>query len=244
MLIINRDDLTKTVFNSFENAKNNKCSCNYSKDRKKQKVISNNIPCYDINSIECGAYFSDSFVSFFADMRGSTRRFKEIGIRNTVLTMHALIPTMIYIIEQCNGNIVDLPGDGVMALFKGNEEHCLQTNTQNINSETIAIHAADELLKALRDIVNPLLKEHNIPPVTFGIGIDTGKVIVTRIGTNRITDLKAIGISIYNAAKHCNGINEICISHEVFNKVPEKTKSLFKPSVEEGWYSKKYVNIS
>lgn len=238
MVTINSYDLSKTVIDSLENAKKNYSDVEYLINPKRQRIISNNIPYYDINVLQHGAYISDYFVSFFADMRQSTKRMVEIGVFNTFLTMHAVIPTMIYIIEKCNGGIVDIPGDGIMALFKVSEENGDPKELFD-NSESIAVYAANELLVAFRDIVNPLLAENKIPPVSFGIGIDTGQVIVTKIGTSQIADIKAIGISIYNAAKHSKGSNEIFISREVYEKTTGTVKKQFKKSCEEGWFRSK-----
>jgi len=236
MLIIDKEKLADTVIESFENAKSNVSASNCTYHHKTQSFISNNIPCYDINKVKRGSYFVDSFVSFFADMRGSTKRIKDIGITKAFLTLHTIVPTMIYIIEKFNGSIVDVPGDGVMALFKDNKQYSLQNN--NINAETIAVHTANEIFVALRDIVNPLLEQHDIPPVTFGIGIDSGEVIVTKVGTNELSDLKALGSSINNASKHSNGNNEVYISKRVYDNIPYNIKIDFKKSIEQDWYYK------
>lgn len=54
-------------------------------------------------------------------MRNSTTRAKQIGSAKTFLTMHGIMPAMIYIVEKYQGHVIDLPGDGVMALFKKNK---------------------------------------------------------------------------------------------------------------------------
>ena len=233
---IDRDELTRTVLESFEKAKNSLCTADYPAHKKTQDVISNNIPCYDIHEFERGSFVLDRFISLFADMRGSTKRISKIGMTKTYLTMHAIIPMMIYIVEQSNGNIVDIPGDGVMALFRVNETYDVSLGKPENNSETIAVKAAMEFLKALEEIVNPLLLDNKIPPVEFGIGIDTGKVIVTKIGTRRIADLKIIGDSVNNAAKHSKGKNEVFISKAVYQKIPLSLQEDFKNDVENEWY--------
>jgi class 3 adenylate cyclase len=237
MFITDKNDLWEIVNESFQKAKKGIKHYDVFLQWKPQQIISNNIPYYDICKLERGTYIEDFFVSFFADMRNSTERGVNIGIENVFLTIHAVAPTMIYIVEKYQGGIVDIPGDGIMALFKDCKNH--NPSNKKCNSETMAVNAAIELLKAVKDIVNPLLIQHGIPSVDFGIGIDTGKVIISKIGTKRISDLKAIGTSIYNAAKHSKGNNEIFISKAVYEKIGDDIKILFH-RWDEDWYCYKF----
>nr|WP_262886319.1 adenylate/guanylate cyclase domain-containing protein [Clostridium beijerinckii] len=195
--------------------------------------ISNNIPGYDIDKLEFGAYDKDHFVTFFADMRGSTNRAERIGDKDTFLTIHAIMPAMIYVVQAYGGKIVDLPGDGVMALFKGNPKGIVWEGTRGeeyMNEETLAVRAGEMLLKAFEEVVNPILQEDEIEPVVFGVGIDTGDVIVTKVGTDNIRDIKAIGTSINSASKNCFGENEMFISPNTYKKINYDMKKGFVES--------------
>jgi adenylate cyclase len=234
-MFIDSEYLEKTVFESFDIAKNTHKNLICNDSHIGQEYISNNIPSHDIKLLQRGRYSTDFFVCLFADMRNSTTRIKEKGVHTSFLTMHAIIPTMICIIDHYGGKVVDIPGDGIMALFK-NPEYDKQHN-----KETFSTMASLDLMKAINKIVNPLLAKNDIPPVRFGIGIDSGCVIVTKIGTPQITDIKAIGVCINNAAKHCNGDNEIFISKSIFNNLPSYLKDEFIESIsEDDWYVKRF----
>ncbi|MEY7999426.1 adenylate/guanylate cyclase domain-containing protein [Clostridium sp. Mt-5] len=227
LLDIDINELKREVTEKFELAKKNVLN-ELTIDKKFAKDISNNIPNYDINKMKFGAYEKDKFVSFFADMRDSTNRAMDIGAKDTFLTIHAIMPAMIYIIEAYGGSIVDLPGDGVMALFKGNPKNIRWVvGGKYLNEESLAVGCGKDLLTTFEEIVNPILVDNNIKSVTFGVGIDTGEVIVTKVGTDKIRDIKAIGNCINNSSKNSDGSNEIWISVDTYNSMDERLKKNF-----------------
>jgi len=189
-------------------------------------AISDNIPNYEIEKIDFGAYIKDNFTVLFADMRNSTQRAITIGAEKTFLTMHAIIPAFIYIIEKYQGSIIDIPGDGIIALYKENKSG-IRSNGFIYNSETLATRSAEVLIYVLKNIINPLLIQQNIDPVEFGIGIDSGDVIVTKIGTNKTFDSKAIGDCINNASKLSSMETKILISNNVYTNLYSKFQEHF-----------------
>lgn len=225
MAVIDNVELKRIILEKYELAKS---SLILEKSADFAQNVSNNIPGYDIEKLDFGAYKKDHFVTFFADMRGSTDRAKRIGAEKTFLTIHAIMPAMIYVVQAYGGRIVDLPGDGIMALFKDNTEGIHLTSTMEyFNEETLAVRAGESLLKAFQEVVNPILEKDQIEPVTFGVGIDTGDVIVTKVGTDNIRDIKAIGTSINGASKNCFGENQIFISPNTYEKIHSKSKTGF-----------------
>lgn len=227
MAVIDNAELKRIVLEKYELAKS---SLILEKSADFSQNISNNIPGYDIDKLEFAAYDKDNFVTFFADMRGSTTRAERIGDKDTFLTIHAIMPAMIYVVQAYGGKIVDLPGDGVMALFKDNPKGIIwesSTGKEYVNEETLAVEAGKDLLKAFNEVVNPILKNDGIDPVVFGVGIDTGDVIVTKVGTDDIRDIKAIGTSINNASKNCFGKNQIFISPNTYEKIHRESRSGF-----------------
>ncbi len=51
------------------------------------------------------------------DLRKSTTRALRVGPRDTFITMHTYIPTMLSIVSSADGIIVGLRGDGAIACF-------------------------------------------------------------------------------------------------------------------------------
>jgi class 3 adenylate cyclase len=226
---INKFTLKNQIYARFNLAKENiqKRLVKASRD----SAISDRIPNYCAKDLDFSAYKKDSFVALFVDVRNSSKRLNAIGLDNTFLTMHAMIPPMIYITEAYGGYIIDIPGDGIMVLFKDNPKHIYwKKNGKMASDEIIAVDCAHDILEVHKNIVNPLLEENSIPSVDIGIGLDTGEVIVTKIGTEKNYDTKAIGNCINNASKNSSGFNKIIISKSLFDMIPE--------------YSEKFDNTS
>src|SRR5258706_6074673 len=64
------------------------------------------------------AYGMAAFSTVLAvDLRGSSARAVRIGAKDTYLTMHTFLPTMIHLVECAGGIVVGLRGDGLFASF-------------------------------------------------------------------------------------------------------------------------------
>lgn len=233
MPVIDQTRLEQTILSKFTEAKKS-----IELLEKSYAAVSNRIPNYNADKMPFGTYNCDHFVTFFADMRRSSKRSNEIGPEKTFLTLHAIMPTMIYVVEEYGGYVIDLPGDGIMALFKENRERVYwQKNSELLNAESLAVQCGKSLLQAINNTVNKILVYNDIPPVTFGIGIDSGRVVVTKTGTDRTFDTKAIGDSVNMAAKKSHGENEIWISQNVFKNLQHRARSGFTQSKQEpDWY--------
>lgn len=214
--------LRKEVLEKYKMAKEAICLC---ESTKLASVISDRIPNYSANSMEFGAYNKDQFTAFFIDMRNSTKRAYSIGPIKTFLTIHAIMPAMIYVIEEYKGTVIDLPGDGAMALFKENNNICWNCDGTYLNHQSLAVECGRVLMEAIFKVVNPLLASDDIPATAFGIGIDSGDVIVTKTGTGRTFDTKAIGDCVNNASKLSTGFDEIRITDRVYEGIPEQLTS-------------------
>jgi len=198
-------------------------------------AISDRIPSHPSRKLEFEAFIRDRFAVLFADMRKSTQRALEIGPENTFLTMHAIIPALIFVVEKYKGSIIDLPGDGVMALFKKNNNIRWEGGKGGLlNKESLSVRCGQVLLETFDEIVNPILIKDAIPPVCFGVGIDSGDVIVTKIGTVSTYDIKAIGNCINIASKLSDGDNETRISPAVHSLLPIRLREEFEETKNKG----------
>lgn len=140
-----------------------------------------------------GSYEEGEFVTLFLDIRGSTKRAFDIGAKKTFVTMQGLLPTLALIVNDLDGFIVDYPGDGIMAHWK-----IFSPSVEAIQNSILAAGWMDD---AVKNIVNPILGEYDLPPLTCGIGVSQGPVIITKIGIPSYFSAKAIGNSINFASK-------------------------------------------
>ena len=201
--------------------------------------ISNRIPNHEAEDMNFGDYKQYNFVVLFADMRNSSVRARELGPKKTFLTIHALMPTLIHIIEAFGGYVIDLPGDGVMALFKNNRQNLVWKNSDDeVKPEDLGFAAGITILEMIKEVVNPIIHEDEIPPIEFGVGLTSGSCVVTKVGTNNTYDTKAIGNCINEASKESNGFKEMKISPRVYNSFNSIWKDGLN-NLNNGWFSYK-----
>ncbi|MFC5649020.1 adenylate/guanylate cyclase domain-containing protein [Paenibacillus solisilvae] len=180
-------------------------------------AISDVVPGYEARLMEFGDYIEDNFTVLFIDIRGSTKRAQTIGPANTFMTLHAYFPAVSHVIEYYGGFTMDFAGDGVMAFFGGKN-----SGVARVYAMQRAGSCGRDLLTVIKQVINPILSENDIPwPLTCGVGIDHGDVIVTKVGTNRTFDVKAFGNCVNTAAKLCDSANDnVLVSKKVKDDWP------------------------
>ncbi|WP_374415882.1 hypothetical protein [Ectopseudomonas oleovorans] len=160
----------------------------------------------------------DDFIAFVADMRKSTEHLLvEISKKNAdVSTLQrvfyetsALLPALAYTVKLKDGSVTEYLGDGVLALFKVDED--------NPGDAIYSAHdAARNAIGPMRDILNEiLLKRYRLPEIDLGVGLAYSKAIVSLVGLPRERHPKVFGECVYRATKLSSGTNEICVDDKV-----------------------------
>jgi class 3 adenylate cyclase len=169
------------------------------------------------------------------DIRGSTNREIEIGPKDTYLTVHTYLPTMVRIVADWNGSVVGLRGDGLIAAIG---IHARKTNSNTEITPTQASKAVSDAVlcgKAMlesMEIINGILREGRVRDgLHIGVGIDVSDIVVTRIGLFADTELTAYGPSVSKASKFSGERNQICMSLRAKEMYPtaKDGKVVFKP---------------
>jgi class 3 adenylate cyclase len=97
------------------------------------------------------------------------------------------------IIHNFNGYVLKYVGDGIISFFPEPDYNGMHDN---------ALYCAYTMKKYIIKFLNPLLKEKNLPELNFRIGINSGEVIKTIVGYNKIKQhFDLIGKTINIAAK-------------------------------------------
>jgi len=110
----------------------------------------------------------------FADMRGFTKRTEtDSSARMTVRVISLFITEVVACLRHYKGFIAGFGGDQVMAIFEGEDK---------AKSGEVATRAAIGVHTIIKGIINPHLKSFQQDPIHAGIGIDYGRVLVTRAG--------------------------------------------------------------
>ncbi|GAB5562050.1 MAG: hypothetical protein SynsKO_36970 [Synoicihabitans sp.] len=128
----------------------------------------------------------------FADLRGFTTLSENMPPRDVVALLNRYLDRMTQAIEAEGGVIDKFIGDEVMALFGA--------PVTGENSAARAINAALAMRRALAEL-NAEFDREGLPPLGFGIGINTAKVIAGNIGSAKRLNYSVIGDGVNLAAR-------------------------------------------
>ena len=128
----------------------------------------------------------------FADLRGFTTLSEKLPPRDVVALLNRYLDRMSEAIEAAGGVIDKFIGDEIMALFGA-----------PVPGDDAADRALSAALEMRRELValNQVLAAEGKPPLAFGIGINTGRVIAGNIGSQRRLNYSVIGDGVNIAAR-------------------------------------------
>ena len=156
----------------------------------------------------------------FIDMRGSTATLNKHN-KTTVAKIHmSYFHTIVKIANANNGHVRSFNGDSALIFFQGTTK----------NSLSNAVLTAMKIRYMLSDVdtgINTLLEKYS--EVDFGIGIDHGKILCTKVGIggehNR--DLFWIGNCVNKSTvvgNKCKSPNHIGISSYIYSNLNDNAK--------------------
>lgn len=162
----------------------------------------------------------------YIDMRGSTSVLnthrKRVVAKIHMLYYHAIVK----IAKSTGGEIRSFNGDSLLVFYPGN------TN----GSISYAVYAAMQMKYAIKELLNENLK--NYTDIDFGIGVDHGKILATKVGVGGADETKDL-IWIGNAVNKSTKISDKCesgfnigISEYVYNNLLDYVKFAEK---DNGW---------
>lgn len=128
----------------------------------------------------------------FADLRGFTTLSETLPPREVVTLLNRYLDTMSAAIETQGGVIDKFIGDEIMALFGA--------PVAQPDSADRALAAALAMRTALTAL-NAEFATEGLPPLAFGIGINTARVVAGNIGSHRRLNYSVIGDGVNIAAR-------------------------------------------
>jgi adenylate cyclase len=156
----------------------------------------------------------ETLTILFSDIRGFTNISESLEANQVVELLNIYFSEMTDIIFEHDGTLDKFIGDAIMTFWGApikSSEHALD-----------AVKCAIQMSKRL-GLVNSKLTEKNYPPVSIGIGIHTGKVVLGNIGSDKKLDYTIIGDSV-NLASRLEGLTKnygcmLVISEDTYNQV-------------------------
>jgi len=125
-----------------------------------------------------------SVTMMMSDIRGFTALSERMGAADLIDMLNHYLGVMTEVIQGRGGTIIEFIGDGILALFGA-----------PVSTKT---HAADAVAAALEmqaamDEVNRWNAQREYPRLEMGIGLNTGEVIVGKIGSLRRMKYGVVG---------------------------------------------------
>jgi adenylate cyclase len=128
----------------------------------------------------------------FADLRGFTTLSEGLPPRELITLLNRFLDRMSARIEAEGGIIDKFIGDEIMALFGA--------PVAQPDSADRAVRAALGMRAALAEL-NAELAAEGRPPLAFGVGINTARVVAGNIGSHRRLNYSVIGDGVNLAAR-------------------------------------------
>lgn len=158
----------------------------------------------------------------FVDIRSSTKLSDKSQAKSMAKIYRAFARAMSMCVYESGGRVRQIAGDRVMGVFVDDvEESSIQK----------AMDAARAITSVVEYIFNPLCRKNvNQKEIACGVGIDTGRILVTPIGIKHqgddSRDLVWAGKTANVASKHTDlaEASEIFVTKRFYEKLPSEYK--------------------
>ena len=152
-----------------------------------------------------------------SDLRGFTAMSERLDPADLVLMLNHYLGEMTEVIQENRGTIIEFIGDGIMAIFGAPEP----TQTHATDAVVAAL-----CMQARMEEINRWNKEHDLPVLEMGIGLNTGEVIVGNLGSEKRTKYGVVGSNV----NLCGRIESYTVGGQIL--IPPSTSSMIDAKLE------------
>lgn len=158
--------------------------------------------------------------TLFIDMRGSTKTLNKHNRRSVAKIHKAYFHTIVSIVKSLSGEVRSFNGDGMLCFFQG-------TTKVTLTNAVIAAMQIKYMLSSDESNVKKSLEKYS--SIDFGIGIDDGEILCTKVGLSGTNnrDLVWIGNAVNKSVKigdTLKAYEHIGISRYVYENLLDKAK--------------------
>jgi adenylate cyclase len=139
----------------------------------------------------------------FVDIRGFTAMSEAMAAEDVLSVIQHYLDDISTLILKWDGTIDKYVGDEVVALWNA--------PANQPNHALLALRCAYDLI-AQGSALEAKLVEHGLPPVSWGIGINTGPAVVGNMGGKDRLQYTALGDTVNTAARFCRAAPAFNIS--------------------------------
>ena len=176
-----------------------------------------------IGNIRLGNATQSSISLLFADIRSFTNLAEHMNPQEVLNFLNSYFQRMNKVISEHNGYIDKFIGDGLFAIFEGSPEiGCMGSKD--------AIAAAVALQDEIKQYNIDRLK-FNYRPISIGIGINTGPVIIGTVGSDDRMDSTVLGDAVNLTAR----LESLTKEYDSKIIISSHTRSLVKSLEKNKW---------
>jgi adenylate cyclase len=151
----------------------------------------------------------------FVDIRGFTAMSEHMNPEDVVSALDIYLEELTVSVQDLNGTIDKYVGDELMAIWNapGYQE----------NHPLLAVKCALDMIDRI-DRINRQLLAKGLPAIRYGIGVNTGEVVVGQMGSSLRKQYTVIGDTVNTAARLCSaaGGGEIIIGEETWEAIGDQ----------------------
>lgn len=162
----------------------------------------------------------------YVDLVGSTTMALELPEDKLAIIISSFAQEMANVISQHSGYILKFVGDAIVGYFIA-EDNSLQAADN-------AVNCAKSMIMVIEKGINPILNQYDYPDLRVKIGIDFGKNIIIRYGSNQEkspVDIMGPAMNIASKIQSLAKPNQILIGYDVYSRLHPTIQSTFKEIV-------------
>ena len=167
-----------------------------------------------------------NMIVLYVDLVGSTEITLSLPEEKVAIIIRSFAQEMSTVIRQHDGYVLKFVGDAVIGYFVAEALPLLAADN--------AVNCAKSMLTVLEKGMNPILNQYDYPELKIKIGLDFGKNIIVRYGSDRENshvDILGPSMNIASKIQHTAYPNQILIGEDVYQKLHPNMQQQFNQVV-------------
>jgi len=167
-----------------------------------------------------------NMIVLYVDLVGSTDITLSLPEEKVAIIIRSFAQEMSTIIRQHDGYVLKFVGDAVIGYFVAEALPLLAADN--------AVNCAKAMLTVVEKGMNPILNQYDYPELKVKIGLDFGKNIIVRYGSNKENshvDILGPSMNIASKIQHTAYPNQILIGEDVYQRLHPSMQKQFNQVV-------------
>ena len=165
-------------------------------------------------------------IVLYVDLVGSTEITLSLPEEKVAIIIRSFAQEMSAVIKQHDGYVLKFVGDAVIGYFVAEALPLLAADN--------AVNCAKAMIEVVEKGMNPILNQYDYPELKIKIGLDFGKNIIVRYGSdkdNSHVDILGPSMNIASKIQHTANPNQILIGEDVYKRLHPDIQQQFNQVV-------------